>query len=155
MMVQIFKAHKTLAFRMKNLFYISSLILISGILSSCSDPTTQMEFKASIQRLENGRLELVSEVSNYSNTSKTLNNIDIDNKLHEALELATRQLKEGEYIPIDNTISYTIKKNLEPKETYQFKLTGREINQFISGEVDFIVNNDIWNYRSVSVSCCR
>ena len=140
---------------MKNLFSNSSLILISGMLCSCTDPTTQMEFKASIHRLGNGRLELVSEVSNYSNTSKTLNDIDIDNKLHKALELSGKQQEEGEYIPIDNTISYTINKTLEPKETYQFKLIGKQIDQFISGEVDFTINNDMWNFRSVSVSCCR
>ena len=136
-------------------FSISSLISIIGLISACSDPTTQMEFQASIKRLGNGRLEFISEVTNYSNTSKMLNDIDIDYRLHEALELTTGDLREGEYIPIDNTISYMINKNLKPKEKYQFRLFGKESNRFISGEVDFIINDDIWNFRSVSVSCCR
>ena len=114
-----------------------------------------MEFKASIQRLDNGQIELVSEVTNYSTVLKTLNNIDIDKKLHQALDLKTSNEESGDYIPIDNTISYTINKTLNPKETYKFVLTGKKINQFISGKIDFIVNNDFWHFRSVSVSCCR
>ena len=114
-----------------------------------------MEFKATIQRLDNGRLELLSEVSNYSSTTKTLTDIDIDHNLHKALDLTTRDRRKGDYIPIDNTISYSINKSLETNETYQFRLIGKEINEFISGDVDFIVNDDMWNYRSVSVGCCR
>ena len=140
---------------MKKIFPTIALVSISGLLCACSDPTTQMEFQASIKRLGNGRLEFISEVTNYSNTSKMLNDIDIDYRLHEALELTTGDLREGEYIPIDNTISYVINKNLKPKEKYQFRLIGIESSRFISGEVDFIINNDIWNFRSVSVSCCR
>ena len=140
---------------MKNIFTISSLISISGALCSCSDPNTQMEFKASIQHLENGQLELVSEVTNYSTALKTLNNIDIDKELHQALDLKTSNVGSGDYIPIDNTISYTINRTLKPEETYKFVLTGSKINQFISGEIDFIVNNDLWHFRSVSVGCCR
>ena len=140
---------------MKKIFTTIALVSISGLLCACSDPTTQMEFQASIKRLGNGRLEFISEVTNYSNTSKMLNDIDIDYRLHEALELTTGDLREGEYIPIDNTISYVINKNLKPKEKYQFRLIGIESSHFISGEVDFIINDDIWNFRSVSVSCCR
>ena len=140
---------------MKNFFVLSSLIALSGMICSCGDPTTQMKFKATIQRLDNGRLELLSEVSNYSNTTKTLTDIDIDHNLHKALDLKTRDRRKGNYIPIDNTISYSINKSLETNETYQFRLIGKEINEFISGDVDFIVNDDMWNYRSVSVGCCR
>ena len=140
---------------MKKFFTISSLVSNSGLLGACSDPTTQMEFQASIKRLGNGRLEFISELTDYSNTSKILNDIDIDYRLHEALELTTGDLREGEYIPVDNTISYVINKSLKPEEKYQFRLIGIKSSRFISGEVDFIINNDIWNFRSVSVSCCR
>ena len=139
---------------MKIIFVASSLISISGLLCSCTDPTTQMEFRASIQRHGNGRVELVSVVSNYSNTPKMLNDIDIDSKLHKALGLTSRDQRNGDYIPLDNTVSYVINKKLNPKESYRFTLVGKESNQFISGDVDFIVDNDLWNFRSVAVSCC-
>lgn len=139
---------------MKNVFVASSLISISGLICSCSDPTTQMEFRASIERQGNGRLELVSVVSNYSDTPKMLNDIDIDSKLHEALGLTSRDKRNGSYLPLDDTVSYVINKNLNPKETYRFTLIGKESDQFVSGDVDFIINNDNWNFRSVSVSCC-
>ena len=69
-----------------------------------------MEFKASIQHLDNGQLELMSEVTNYSTILKILNSIDIDKKLHQALDLRTNNEESGDYIPIDNTISYTMNK---------------------------------------------
>ena len=76
-----------------------------------------MEFRASIQRQGNGQLELVSVVSNYSVTPKMLNEIDVDSKLHKAFGLTSRHKRNGDYIPLDGTVSYIINRNLNPKET--------------------------------------
>lgn len=127
----------------------------SSLLASCSDPTTEMEFRASIQRLNNGQVELISEVSNFSNQIKTINDIDIAQPLHQALQLTTPSGTTGSYTPIDNTISYTINKQLAPQESYRFRLIGRETENFISGDVDFIINNNFLHFRSIAVSCCR
>ena len=138
----------------KKTFLISSIVFIGSLLTACDDPTQEMEFKASIQRLGNGELALISEVSNFSKTPKTLNDIDIDDKLHKSLRLSTVEGTTGEYIPFDNTISYSINRQLDPGESFLFRLIGQETNQFVSGDVDFIVDSH-WDYRSVSVGCCR
>lgn len=90
--------------------------LIGSSLSACNDPTKQMDFKVSIQRLGNGQLVLVSEVTNFSKTPKKLNDIDIDNQLHNSLGLTTVDGRSGEYLPLDDTITYSINKQLDPQE---------------------------------------
>ena len=139
----------------KKPFLISLIVFIGSLLAACGpNPTQEMEFKASIHRLGNGELELISEVSNFSKTPKMLNDIDIDDKLHKTLGLSTVDGATGEYIPFDNTISYSINKQLDPGESFFFRLIGQKTNKFTSGDVDFTVDNH-WDFRSVAVGCCR
>ena len=124
------------------------------LLTACAD-TSQMRFNATIQDLGDGRVELIATVTNNSGETKTLSDIDIDNELHKQLSLQPLAKIDGDYIPIDNTISYTINQELRPTEAYTFRLQGRKSEQFITGDVDFIINNDMFGYRSFPVSCCQ
>ncbi len=134
------------------------LALVAGALTvaltACSDPTREMSFKASIEERGSGQLELITEVSNFSAEPKTLNDLDIDQRLHNALQLETADGVRGSFTPIDNTISYTINKVIAPQERFQFRLFGIQSEEFVSGDVDFIINNDYFNYRSIALSCC-
>ena len=124
-------------------------------LTACSDPTREMRFKASIEERGSGQLELIAEVSNFSAEPKTFNDLDVDQRLHNALQLQTADGARGSFTPIDNTISYTINKVIAPQESFQFRLFGIQSEEFVSGDVDFIINNDYFNYRSIALSCCR
>jgi len=114
-----------------------------------------MGFNATIQDLGNERLELIATVMNHSAEVKTLSNIDIDNGLHKKLDLHLMQGSIGEYIPIDNTISYPINKRLAPGQIYTFRLRGTKAALFITGDIDFIINGDNLSFRSFPVSCCH
>jgi len=129
-------------------------VAAAALLAACAD-TSQMGFNATIQNLGDGRVELIATVTNNSGETKTLSDIDIDNELHNKLNLQPLATIDGDYIPIDNTISYTINQELKPSEAYTFRLRGRKSEQFITGDVDFIINNDLFGYRSFPVSCCQ
>ena len=58
------------------------------------------------------------------------------------------------FIPFDNTYSYEINKKIPSGESYYTYFKGIISNGFVSGDVDFIINNS-FNFRSVSVGCCE
>ena len=94
-------------------------------------------------------------ITNYSDSDKTLSEIDINKFLHETLNLSKSDGSIGDLIPIDNTYSYEINQRIPSGQSLTISFYGKPITGFISGEVDFIVNNDIFNYRSISVDCCK
>ena len=96
-------------------------VVTTALLSACTD-TSQMGFNATIQDLKDGRIELITTVTNHSSETKTLSDIDIDSELHKKLSLQPLSGASGDYIPIDNTISYTINQKLRPSEAYTFRL---------------------------------
>ena len=61
-------------------------VVAAALLAACAD-TSQMGFNATIQDLEDGRVELIATVINNSGETKTLSDIDIDNELHKKLSL--------------------------------------------------------------------
>jgi len=124
------------------------------LLTACTD-TSQMGFNATITDFKDGRVELIATVTNQSSEAKTLSDIDIDSKLHRELNLQPTSGPNGEYLPIDNTISYRINRQLNPGQSYNFRLQGSKSEKFITGDVDFIINNDNFGYRSFPVSCCQ
>ena len=128
---------------------------LTSLLSACGeDPTTAMQFTATIRQLHQERLELITTVKNFSDTTKTLSDIDIDGQLHQDLGLSTATGTSGEWVPIDNTYSYTINKDLKPGESFIYSFFGTKPSRFITGDVDFVVNENLLNFRSVPVSCC-
>lgn len=135
---------------------ITALTSLTGILSACgNDPTTEMRFKAEIKLLNDNNLELVTTVTNHSNSSKILSDIDIDDKLHRSLNLSTASGASGEWMPIDNTYSYTINKSIQPGDSFTYTFLGTKSNDFITGDVDFVVNESFLNFRSIPISCCQ
>ena len=59
---------------------------LTSLLSACGeDPTTAMQFTATIEQLNQERLELITTVKNFSDSTKTLSDIDIDSQLHQDL----------------------------------------------------------------------
>ena len=133
---------------------LSLALIMSTALSSCGDPNSQLKFEATIDKQTEKQLILKTKVTNYSNSDKTLSEIDIDKSLHEKLNLSTMDGSKGEFIPFDNTYSYEINKKIPSGESFFNYFKGIPINDFISGDVDFIINNS-FNYRSVSVDCCE
>ena len=85
---------------------------------------------ATIQDFGDGRVELIATVTNNSGATKTLSDIDIDNELHKKLNLQPLAKIDGDYIPIDNTVYYTINQELIPSEAFTFRLRGRKSEQF-------------------------
>ncbi len=134
---------------------IVTSLIIGSTLVACTDPNKEMKFHANIIRTSNEKIILKTTITNYSDSDKTLNDIDIDKSLHETLNLSKSDGSIGESIPIDNTYSYEINQKIPPGESLTINFKGESITGFISGEVDFIVNNDNWNYRSLLVDCCK
>ena len=113
-----------------------------------------MQFTARIKPLNQERLELITTVKNFSDSTKTLSDIDIDDQLHKALGLSTATGTSGEWVPIDNTYSYTVNKDLKPGESFTYSFFGTKPSRFITGDIDFIVNGNLLSFRSIPVSCC-
>ena len=130
-----------------------ALIISTALTTGCSDPNSQLKFEATINQQTEKHLILTTKVTNYSDSDKTLNEIDIDKSLHEKLNLSRIDGSKGEFIPLDNTYSYEINKKIPSGESYSTNFKGIISNGFVSGEVDFIINNSL-NFRSVSVDCC-
>ena len=131
-----------------------TLIMSTALITGCSDPNYQLKFEANINQQTDNQLLLTTKVTNYSDSDKTLNEIDIDKSLHEKLNLSRIDGSKGEFIPFDNTYSYVINKKIPSGESFSTNFKGTYSNNFISGDVDFIINNS-FNFRSVSVSCCE
>ena len=138
----------------RTLINVATLAL-TALLSSCSeDPTNEMKFKADIADQGAGRVELIATITNFSAATQTLSEIDVDVALHKALQLTTINGLSPQFIPFDNTMSYTINRIMRPGETFSLHLYGNKIGYFMTGDVDFVVNNDNFNFRSIPVSCC-
>tara|TARA_Y100001968_G_scaffold324027_1_gene362643 strand:+ start:451 stop:873 length:423 start_codon:yes stop_codon:yes gene_type:complete len=134
---------------------IVTSLIIGSTLVACADPNKEMKFDANIRRTSYENIILKTTITNYSDSDKTLNEIDIDKFLHETLKLSRSDGSIGELIPIDKTYSYEINQRVPSGQSLTISFYGKPITGFISGEVDFIVNNDIWNFRSISVDCCK
>ena len=134
---------------------ITSVFFIIPFLASCENPTKEMDFKIDLNSTGGEKIELVHTIANYSKSIKKISDIDVDKTLHDSLNLKTTQGTKGIPIPIDNTISYTINKKLKPNEKFKFVLVGNISEKFVSGQIDFIVNDNIWHMREISVSCCK
>ena len=133
-----------------------ALVMLTSTISACgNDPTTEMEFGAEVILLNQGNLELVTKVTNHSRSPKSLSYIDIDDKLHNTLKLSTEAGTSGEWTPLDNTYSYTINKTLSPGESFTYTFLGKKANRFITGDVDFVINESFLNFRSIPISCCK
>ena len=133
---------------------LSIVLIVSTALTSCSDPNSQLKFEATINQQGGKQLILNTKVTNYSDSDKTLNEIDIDKSLHEKLNLSRIDGSKGEFIPFDNTYSYEINKKIPTGESFSTNFKGSTSDGFISGDVDFIINNSFY-FRSVSVDCCE
>jgi len=131
-----------------------ALIMSTVLTTSCSDPNSQLKFEATINQQTQKQLMLTTKVTNYSDSDKTLNEIDIDKSLHEELNLSRIDGSKGEFIPFDNTYSYEINKKIPSGESHYTYFKGIISDDFVSGDVDFIINNS-FNFRSVSVGCCE
>tara|TARA_Y100001968_G_scaffold322051_1_gene357476 strand:- start:150 stop:572 length:423 start_codon:yes stop_codon:yes gene_type:complete len=134
---------------------ITTSLIIGTTLVACADPNKEMKFDANIRRTSYENIILKTTITNYSESDKTLNDIDINKLLHETLNLSRSDGSIGELIPFDNTYSYQINQRIPSGKSLSIYFYGKPITGFISGEVDFIVNNDNWNYRSISVDCCE
>ena len=134
---------------------LGTSLIIGSTLVACADPNKDMKFDANIRRTSYENIILQTTITNYSDSDKTLNDIDIDKLLHETLNLSKSDGSIGDLIPIDNTYSYEINQRIPSGQSLTISFYGNPITGFVSGEVDFIVNNDIWNYRSISVDCCK
>ena len=130
-------------------------ILSTALITSCSDPNSQLKFEANINQDTDNQLILKTKVTNYSDSDKTLSEIDIDKSLHDKLNLTRVNGLEGEFIPFDNTYSYEINEKIPSGESVTTYFKGSKSNSYISGDVDFIINNSLFNFRSVSVDCCE
>ena len=134
---------------------LSLALLMSTALTSCADPNSELRFEANIDKQSETQVILTTKVTNYSDSDKTLNEIDIDKSLHEKLNLSRMDGSKGEFIPIDNTYSYEVNRKITPGESVTNYFKGTTSDDFISGDVDFIIDNSIFNFRSISVDCCK
>ncbi len=134
---------------------LSLALILSTALSSCGDPNSQLKFEATIDQQTAKNLILTTKVTNYSNSDKTLNEIDIDKSLHEKLNLSRMDGSRGEFIPFDNTYSYEVNRKIPSGESFSTNFKGSTSKDFISGDVDFIIDNNLLNFRSISVDCCK
>ncbi len=133
---------------------VTSLIIGSTIVA-CADPNKEVKFDANVIQTTNEKIILKTTITNYSDSDKTLSEIDIDKSLHQTLNLSRMDGSIGEPIPLDNTYSYEINQIIPSGESLTINFKGQSTTQFISGEIDFIVNNDNWNFRSILVDCCK
>ena len=131
-----------------------AIVISTALTTGCSDPNSQLKFEATINQQTENQLMLKTKVTNYSDSDKTLNEIDIDKSLHEQLNLSRIDGSKGEFIPFDNTYSYEINKKIPSGESHYTYFKGIISDDFVSGDVDFIINNS-FNFRSVSVGCCE
>mgnify|MGYP001262470537 CR=1 FL=1 len=131
-----------------------AIVISTALTTGCSDPNSQLKFEATINQQTENQLMLKTKVTNYSDSDKTLNEIDIDKSLHEQLNLSRIDGSKGEFIPFDNTYSYKINKKIPSGESHYTYFKGIISDDFVSGDVDFIINNS-FNFRSVSVGCCE
>tara|TARA_B100000212_G_C27357317_1_gene526469 strand:- start:1139 stop:1552 length:414 start_codon:yes stop_codon:yes gene_type:complete len=131
-----------------------ALITSTALISGCSDPNSELLFEATINQQTDNQIVLTTKVTNYSDSDKTLNEIDIDKSVHEKLNLSRIDGSRGEFIPFDNTYSYEINQKIPSGESVTTYFKGTKINDYISGDVDFIINNS-FNFRSVPVDCCQ
>tara|TARA_Y100001978_G_C23646739_1_gene411199 strand:- start:291 stop:704 length:414 start_codon:yes stop_codon:yes gene_type:complete len=134
---------------------LSLALLMTTALTSCADPNSELRFEANIDKQSETQVILTTKVTNYSDSDKILNEIDIDKSLHEKLKLSRMDGSKGEFIPIDNTYSYEVNRKIKPGESVSNYFKGTTSNDFISGDVDFIIDNSIFNFRSISVDCCK
>ena len=92
---------------------IATSLIIGSTLVACADPNKEMKFDANIRRTSSENIILKTKITNYSDSDKTLNEIDINKFLHETLNLSRSDGSIGESIPIDNTYSYEINQTIK------------------------------------------
>ena len=100
------------------------LIMSTAITTGCSDPYSQLKFEAAIYQQTEKQVILTTTVTNYSDSDKTFNEIDIDKSLHEKLNLSSIDGSKGEFIPFDNTYSYEINKKIPSGESFSTYFKG-------------------------------
>ena len=135
----------------KNLYKICLAFILCG----CSNPTEKMSFKSDIKLYDDRRVVLSTTTRNFSDQEKTLDEITISKEIHELLKLSKDNYSDGEYDSLNREYIYYIKRKLSPGESVQVNFYGTKVNDFVSGEVDFIVNNDYFNFRTNQIDCCE
>tara|TARA_B100000287_G_C20501552_1_gene729326 strand:- start:154 stop:573 length:420 start_codon:yes stop_codon:yes gene_type:complete len=131
----------------------SVIFVIGSTLVSCSgESLKKIGVKANISRSSGEEIVLKTIVTNYSEKDTKLRQIDISYPLHKELNLKRSDLSEGDCF--FGVCSYYIERKISPGESLTINFNGNYIPSFISGEVDFVIDN-LLNFKTVSVDCCK
>ena len=131
----------------------SAIFFIGSVLVSCGGGSLrEIGVKANISRISGEEIVLKTRVTNYSEDYAKLKQIDISTRLNEALNLKRRDLSEGDCS--FGVCSYYIERKISPGESITINFNGNYIPGFISGDVDFVIDN-LLNFKTVSVGCCK
>ena len=131
----------------------SAIFFIGSVLVSCSGGSLRnIGVTANIIRTSGEEIVLKTIVTNNSEKDKKLRQIDISTRLNKALNLKRTDLSEGDCS--FGVCSYYIERTISPGESIIVNFNGNYIPSFISGEVDFVIDN-LLNFKTVPVDCCK
>ena len=131
----------------------SVIFVIGSTLVSCSgELLKKIGVKANISRSSGEEIVLKTIVTNYSEKDTKLRQIDISYRFHKDLNLKRSDLSEGDCS--FGVCSYYIERTISPGESLTINFNGNYIPSFISGEVDFVIDN-LLNFKTVPVDCCK
>tara|TARA_Y100000589_G_scaffold38982_1_gene32700 strand:+ start:1084 stop:1503 length:420 start_codon:yes stop_codon:yes gene_type:complete len=131
----------------------SAIFVISSLLVSCKGSSIRnIGVEANISRTSGEKIILKTIVTNYSENDTKLRQIDISTPLNKALNLKRSDLSEGDCS--FGMCSYYIERRISPGESITIDFNGNYIPGFISGDVDFVIDN-LLNFKTVSVDCCK
>ena len=131
----------------------SAIFFIGSVLVSCGGTSLKkISVKANISRTSGEEIVLKTIVTNYSENYAKLKQIDISIPLNKALNLKRSDFSEGDCS--FGVCSYYIERKISPGESITINFNGNYIPGFISGDVDFVIDN-LLNFKTVSVDCCK
>ena len=131
----------------------SAIFFIGSVLVSCGGGSLRnIGVKANIIRTSGEEIVLKTIFINNSEKDTKLRQIDISTRLNKALNLKRSDLSEGDCS--FGVCSYYIERKISPGESITINFNGKYIPSFISGEVDFVIDN-LLNFKTVPVDCCK
>ena len=134
----------------------TSIIVVAGTFFNCGEAIGSLKnigVKGDINRTSAGEIILTTTVTNYSDDATQLHSIAIDSSLHEALNLTRIDLSRGDCFL--GGCTYEINRRIPSGQSISIQFKGNYIPDFISGEIDFYIGKGFFNFKTISVDCCK
>ena len=134
----------------------TSIIVVAGTFFNCGEAIGSLKnigVRGDFSRTSAGEIILTTTVTNYSDDATQLHSIEIDSSLHEALNLTRIDLSRGDCFW--GSCGYSINRRIPSGQSISIQFKGNYIPYFISGEIDFYIGSGFFNFKTISVDCCK